>query len=540
MANRIKKKEDTKSSYQDNVALIMGAFTLIVLCVLPLVFHDFYFDILETKYQFYSAVAIAALVIMGGYGLASGKMLEWFSKFNFQTWRKSMSVGDWAMVVFWLTNVISWILCKDWRWEAFWGTSGRYNGVFLMTIYMMTYFLVTRFCRLKQWYLDAFLAVGVFVCVFGITDYFQMDILGFKVNMMDTQKSIYTSTFGNINTYTIYVAALLAISMILFTQEKNQKRMFWYYGNMILASFALIMGSSDNAYLSLAAIFGLAPLWLFQTKTGLRRYVISLATFFAVILCINGINKAYAASVLGIDSAFNLIAGTKFLPVLVVLLWVIAVVLIFMNRKPQALMNRTTDDSMNKIAVYIWIGVIAVVCLAVLFVLYDANLGGHADKYGALSSYVVFNDEWGTQRGYVWKRAMEIYTKKLNLLQKIFGYGPDTFALIMQYYYPGEMQNGRMVIFDSAHTEYLHYLVTTGFVGMASYLVFMVSSIVAMAKKIKEQPIVAAVMLAVTAYAIQAVVNINLPIAMPIILQLLAMGVGRKKNAGNTEEKAEA
>ena len=95
-------------------------------------------------------------------------------------------------------------------------------------------------------------------------------------------------------------------------------------------------------------------------------------------------------------------------------------------------MNRTTDDSMNKIAVYIWIGVIAVVCLAVLFVLYDANLGGHADKYGALSSYVVFNDEWGTQRGYVWKRAMEIYTKKLNLLQKIFGYGPDTFALIMQ------------------------------------------------------------------------------------------------------------
>ena len=74
---------------------------------------------------------------------------------------------------------------------------------------------------------------------------------------------------------------------------------------------------------------------------------------------------------------------------------------------------------------------------------------------------------------------------------------------------------------------------------MASYLVFMVSSIVAMAKKIKEQPIVAAVMMAVLAYAIQAVVNINLPIAMPIILQLLAMGVGRKKTADKAEEKAE-
>ena len=54
MANRIKKQEDTKSSYQDNVALIMGVFTLAVLCLLPLVFRDYYFNILETKYQFYS------------------------------------------------------------------------------------------------------------------------------------------------------------------------------------------------------------------------------------------------------------------------------------------------------------------------------------------------------------------------------------------------------------------------------------------------------------------------------------------------------
>ena len=65
MANRIKKKEDTKSSYQDNVALIMAAFTLIVLCVLPLVFHDFYFDILETKYPFTGA----------GIGTRSARML---------------------------------------------------------------------------------------------------------------------------------------------------------------------------------------------------------------------------------------------------------------------------------------------------------------------------------------------------------------------------------------------------------------------------------------------------------------------------------
>ena len=527
MANRIKKKEETKSSYQDNVALIMGVFTLAVLCALPLVFRDYYFNILETKYQFYCIVSIAALVVMGGYGLASGKMIEWFSKFDFKTWRKGMSFGDWAMIAFWLANVISWALSKDWKWEAFWGTSGRYNGVFLMTIYMAVYFLVTRFFKLKRWYLDAFLAVGIFVCVFGITDYFQMDVLGFKVNMMDTQKSSYTSTFGNINTYTIYVAALMAISMILFTQEKNQKRMMWYYGNMILSVFALIMGNSDNAYLSLAALFGLSPLWLFKTKTGIRKYMISLASFFTVIWCIEWINNAYASSVLGISSAFDLIAGHKFLPLLIAALWIISGILVFLDKKSKV--SRTYTEETNKILIYIWIAVIAVVCAAAAFVLYDANVAGHVDKYSAISNYVVFNDAWGTHRGYIWKRAMEIFTDKLTPVQKLFGYGADTFALIMQYYFPPAQSGGTITIYDSAHNEYLHYLITIGLFGTGSYIAFMLASVASMARKMEEQPEVMAIMIAVLAYMIQAVVNINLPIAMPIIIQLLAMGVGRKK-----------
>ena len=57
----------------------------------------------------------------------------------------------------------------------------------------------------------------------------------------------------------------------------------------------------------------------------------------------------------------------------------------------------------------------------------------------------------------------------------------------------------------------------------------MLASVAAMARKMKEQPEVMAIMIAILAYMIQAIVNINLPIAMPIIIQLLAMGVGRKK-----------
>ena len=138
MSKRIKKMAVGTRSFEDNAALIMGIFTLAVLCLCPVVYHRYYFDILETKYQFYCALAIGAAVIMFLYGLASGRLKAFLSDFRWKERIRNLSVTDWAMIAFWLCNVISWLLCVDWRWEAFWGTSGRYNGVFLMTVFFMS------------------------------------------------------------------------------------------------------------------------------------------------------------------------------------------------------------------------------------------------------------------------------------------------------------------------------------------------------------------------------------------------------------------
>lgn len=115
------------------------------------------------------------------YGIFSGRIAGFFrgdgsekggSGF-FKRILGGLNFVDWAMLAFWGANVISWILCVDWRWDAFWGTFGRYNGVFLITLYTVVYFLVTRFFRFRQWYLDLFLVTGMLVCGFGITDYFR-------------------------------------------------------------------------------------------------------------------------------------------------------------------------------------------------------------------------------------------------------------------------------------------------------------------------------------------------------------------------------
>ena len=154
-----------------SMAGIMSVFAVAVLGIFPLAYDNYYYNILETKYHFYCVASIAAMALMLFYGIFSGRIAGFFrgdgsekggSGF-FKRILGGLNFVDWAMLAFWGANVISWILCVDWRWDAFWGTFGRYNGVFLITLYTVVYFLVTRFFRFRQWYLDLFLVTGMLV-----------------------------------------------------------------------------------------------------------------------------------------------------------------------------------------------------------------------------------------------------------------------------------------------------------------------------------------------------------------------------------------
>ena len=514
MANVVKKQEEKKQTGVNMISKIMGLFALLVLCVFPVVYHNYYFDILQTKYHSYCVMATGMMAVMFMYGMYTNKAIESLKSFRLSKWVKSLNVVDWFVLLFWFATVMSWVFC-DWRWEAFWGTSGRFNGVFLISIYTVVYFMVTRFCVLKRSYLDAFLIVSLFVCLFGITDYFQMDLLGFKEMMLEDQKSKYTSTFGNINTYTVYVGAVICVSMVLYVMETCKKRSAFYFVTMAISMVAIIVGTSDNAYLMLAALFGFSPLCFFRKRTWLRRYLASIAVFFSAVLFVGWINVTYADIVFGLDSIFVILTSLSILPVAVAGLWGIVIGWSVLAAK------KGEKDELGKGFALFWIGVIVAVVAVVGYVLYDANLAGNAEKYDAIKNYVVFNDNWGTNRGYVWIRSVRMFNTKLEPIQKLFGYGADTFKLIMmQNYSPREN-----TVFDSVHNEYLHFLITIGLTGMAAYIGLFASAVVKMIKRMKNRPEVTAILFVVLAYATQATVNIFLPVVFPLIWQMLAMGL---------------
>ncbi len=540
MANsKGKSKTAGRTDFGELAVFITGAYVLVVFCLHPLVLTDAYFNILETKYLFYCGTALVAIAAMIAAGLYTGRLINFFKEFNFKKSIKSLNVIDWSIIIFWAFNVLSWVFCFDWRHEAFWGTSGRYNGVFLMTLYLAMYFLVTRFFRFRRWYLDAFLVSGTIVSGLGILDFFRVDLFGFKVYMYEQQADEYFSTIGQMNSYTAFVALVLVVAAILFAIEKDRRRMLLYYICMTISMFALVTGLSESAYLAIAALFGFSPLLLFKTKTGLRRYLVSLATFFSVIWCIARISDAMGDSVIEISGVFKILSGTALFIAAMVILWIcaaVAAVIPVLKKRSTKTGERSAasvpddDDRIGNWLRYIWIGVIAAVVLAVIWLFYDANIAGHADKYDAIREYVVFDENWGNRRGYAWISFADIYRDKFTPLQKVFGYGADTTKIFSSFYMNGRFDSlGNYIVFENLHNEYLNFFATIGPFGMLAYISFIISSIVVMVGNIKAHPEIAAAMFAVIAYFVQAVVNINTPIVFPVVMTLIGISVGERK-----------
>ena len=84
-------------------------------------------------------------------------------------------------------------------------------------------------------------------------------------------------------------------------------------------------------------------------------------------------------------------------------------------------------------------------------------------------------------------------------------------------------------LFENAHNEYIQYLITIGICGLAAYIAVLASALVKIVKRSFKDPEFMAIGFAVGCYAVQASVNINVVIVVPIMLTLLMMGVSEDK-----------
>jgi len=359
---------------------------------------------------------------------------------------------------------------------------------------------------------------GSIVFALGIADYFNLNLFHFKDELAAKFVPIFISTIGNINIYCSYGSLILGLVAAIYTTWPKKTGAVPYYFLLILAFIGLIIGNSDSAYLALGTLLAALPLYLFQNKIGICRYLMMVSallfSFMAVKMCDVHLKNMVSAP----EGIRAMIAAWDGFAFLCLAFWgITAAVCIFHY------VHQREETNPGKKAQAAWSIFLVLAAIALSAVLVDANFLGNAQRYGRLGAYVVFNDTWGTNRGYAWRKALENYST-FPLLQKILGHGPDTFGIISYFRNAVESTSVYGEFFDSAHNEYLQFFVTIGPIGTAAYILFLVLSVRDMVK-CHCSPYVMGCAAAVLCYCVQAVVNIGQPISTPIMWTLLAMGI---------------
>ena len=506
--------------------------------IFPLIWDDYYFNILETKYMTLIMLTLALFAVMLVWGLASGSLFRLFGdaaagirENGFSGWfRETFDLTDVSVMLFYLISGIATAGAGKYVRQALTGNEGRFVGFYYLSLLCISYFIVSRNLKFDRKIITIFLCTGWLLLLFGITDFYDMNILHFKDRMNERQYPLFTSTIGNINTYTVYVGLVLVLAGALFILSREALgRTIFYFATMTLAFMALAMGSSDNGYLTLGAFFGFLPFAAFRTRKGIWRYFLTLTVFFADIAWVA--HEMDTKDTLEIFGLFNVIADSKFLMPLIVLLAAATAALYFWARH-SAGKDGSGEDEAPVILRRLWAGFIIAAVLAVVSLIVRANrmtMDEAWKTFGPFAAYLKFTDDWGTQRGYVWRAMWEEYMK-LPLRQRITGTGPDTFAVYMAVNRYKDMVQATRQTYDSVHNEYLQYLFTIGPVGLAAYLMIMISAVRSAFRKAlritdgrdvsmdkKDAPYLWAMGYLLICYSAQATVNITVPLVAPLV-----------------------
>ena len=539
------------------MASLCGIYALIVLAVFPLVFHDYYFDIVDVKYIFYwvsslvfivlSLVTFCVLRIRGKKAAADGSGKDASGKQVSEKGRGLAFMKDfrsswpvWMLIIFWVNTLIS-TLQSEFLYESVWGNEGRYTGLFLISIYTVTTLLLAFFSEPKRWYLDAFLVTSCIVEILGILDYGGLDVLQFgRFGEQVGEMAIFTSTIGNVNFYTSFLSFSVAVAAVYCVAEENSRRQFVYTLLTVIAYTALILGQSDSAYLTIGCLFALLPFAFFRNRKGVFRVMLQYV-LFAWIMCFLGFLNDAFRTVVADGGILLAVGGSLGFRILTLLMTGMAVGLYLWQKKESGQdTGNLQDAAMLKSLRLVWGGFVLAAFLAVAFILYDANALGHADRYAALKRYVLFNDDWGTERGFAWRVGLTAWWQQ-PLIHKIFGYGPETFG-ILTWDYRRASADAYGFIFDSMHNEYLQNLVTMGPIGMLSYMGLIVGSVIVIwktAKSNKEKTWLFAAAFAIACYGTQAMVNISMPIVAPVMWVLIGLGLSAVREAAHGAEEKE-
>lgn len=473
-----------------------AAYLFVMLLGLPLAVHDGYFDVTETKHLFFLGASLLYVLITLLLCLFRRAVLPFRPVVP-------LRIADIGMGLFTLAFLISGLLSRDAG--AWLGQSGRYQGVVTILLYALTYFCVSRnfaWTRLNS--AGLLLGFGL-ACLLALLNDFGLDPLGIVQRLSEEQRWQFVSTLGNTNFYSAWLGTMLPVLLTLWCFIEKR-------GWRIATGLALFTGfcgmlptGSESFMLALLTALWLLPLFLFQKPRAMRRYLAALLAM-ALTLALLRVLLVFLPHVQYLSFSMRMLTHPAVLAAIVLLCGA----LLLLTRKVKAPLRGRRC--------YLAVSLALLALFVVFLILRNTVLSSLS--FGSADRFLRLDENWGTDRGRIWAYCLRAFSE-FRPLAKLFGGGPGCLLNydLMHPLFPD-------AYLDSAHNEYLQYLLVSGVVGLCGYLALLGGTAAAVLRRAGRSPLALAFMLGALAYAAQAFVNIAQPVSTPYLFLLLGMAAG--------------
>ena len=478
----------------DNRISASAAISAVFLCLLgvalPLTVHDAYFDVTRTKAAVFWLLSGALLLAMLLWLCLDRKGLSSLAP---------LAAPDRLFIAFALTHILSSLFFRPFS-TAFPGPDNRYQGILSFALYLPVFLIVRRFGRFSRLVRFALLLGFSVAALLGVLEIFGADLLGLRAVSPQQELIRFLSTIGNVSFFGAACVLFLPIASYLALGAKDLRAALPCALCALLALCSGMAARTEGFVLGALVFFAVLPLFCRDTLV-LRRVPLLWAAAAAAALLFFLVMDRF--SLYRPSDLTRLICSPALL-----------IPLCFLAAAGFALLRRADEGRvllLRRIYVVLFWSLFA--ALVVFLILSNTLLREKLPS--SLASVVIFSPSWGTDRGAEWVSFWKMFLAA-PLPQKLIGSGSGSLAA-----WDRAHRLFSDAVTDSAHNEYLHYLLTGGMIGLGAYLSLLVLAL----RRALREPSRArtAVALGCAAYAAQAAVNIAQPFTTPLFLALLAL-----------------
>ena len=471
-------------------SILCAAYLALLGLALPLAVHDAYFDVTRTK-------AIVFWLLAGT--LLLGAVLWLCLERGGRRALSPVTLPDRLFLAFVLTQIVSTLLFRRGA-GGFLAADNRYQGILSFALYGCVFLLLRRFGKLSALVRFA-LGLGFsLAALLGVLDVFGADILGLRAVSPEEERVRFLSTVGNVSFFGALCVLFLPLAAYRALSAEDLREALPCVLCALLALCGGMAARTEGFVLGALCFFAVLPL-LCRDGAALRRVPLLWAVAAAAALLFCLIMRRWAL--------YRPSELTRLLcaPALMLPLCLAAAAAFLALRRADV---QTVELARMVYIILFWV----LAALLALFLLL-ANALWRDRLPAALASIVVFSPSWGTDRGAEWVSFWQMF-RAASPLQKLLGSGAGSVAA-----WDRAHRLFSDAVTDSAHNEYLHYLLTGGLVGLGAYLALLVCALRKTLRAPSRGRTAAA--LAALSYAAQAAVNIAQPFTTPLFFALLAL-----------------